>query len=360
MLGIAAFPHSPQPRLIEVAEPSAPQFGQVLCRTVELGVCGTDREILLSERPLIPPGDDALLLGHECLARVEQLGAGVDGLQVGDLVVPVVRRSLNPATERPDMLPFGSYTERGIVHEHGFSTPFFLDRPEYLFRVPPALASMAVFTEPLSVAEKGVHEALAVQRGRLGQDAWRDEAPRVLVTGMGPIGFAAVLSCRSRGWPVTMLGRDLDDSFRARLAQDLQAEYVATSELAPEPADVEADGFDLILECTGSDDVLLRGAAWLASCGVMVWLGSSRISAPRTHDVDRLMRNAVLRNHIHLGTVNAAVRDFASAIGHLERLLLHHPREVAALITARVEIGDSLWHYQHRQPQGIKTVIAYD
>lgn len=33
---------------------------------------------------------------------------------------------------------------------------------------------------------------------------------------------------------------------------------------------------------------------------------------------------------------------------------------VAALITRRVRGEEALWHYEHREPQGIKTVVMYD
>jgi threonine dehydrogenase-like Zn-dependent dehydrogenase len=125
------------------------------------------------------------------------------------------------------------------------------------------------------------------------------------------------------------------------------------------PRDIERDGFDLILECTGNDEVLLKTAQSLASCGVMVWLGSSRMPESRPHNVDVLMRNAVLRNHVHLGTVNAAPRDFVAAIQHLEQLHEECANELTAVLTERVALQDSLWHYRHRLPQGIKTVVVY-
>jgi len=141
---MAAFPGSTRPTLVEVSEPPPPGQGEVLCRTLQLGVCGTDREILKNTRPVLPEGDDFLALGHECLARVEALGDGVQGVAVGDLVVPVVRRPLPGTTLRPDLLAFGEYVERGIVSEHGFSLPLWLDRPEFLVPVPPAAVDLAV------------------------------------------------------------------------------------------------------------------------------------------------------------------------------------------------------------------------
>ena len=72
------------------------------------------------------------------------------------------------------------------------------------------------------------------------------------------------------------------------------------------------------------------------------------------------MRDGLLRNHIHLGCVNAAPRDFHDALAHLGQLAKDRRAGLlTALITARVRPEDSLWHYEHRQPQGIKTVLMY-
>jgi threonine dehydrogenase-like Zn-dependent dehydrogenase len=301
-----------------------------------------------------------LVLGHECLARVEAVGNGVNDFRPGDLVVPVVRRAFTGQARRVDLLPFGVFTERGIYRQHGFSQPLWLDRPEYLFRVPSEIADLAVLTEPLAVSEKGVNEALVLQQARLGSHAWAvGNLPRVLVTGMGPIGFTAVLASIARGWPVTMLGRDEPDTFRAALVQRLGGRYQPMQRTEYQPASIEQDGYDLCLECTGSDEVMLQAARLVRSCGVIVWLGSLRVPQAGQHNVQRLMRDGLVRNHLYIGCVNAAPRDFTDALAHLALLKSTHAAELAALITARVRPQQSLWHYAHRQPQGIKTVVEY-
>lgn len=360
MQAIAARKGSNEPFFTTAPQPREPVAGEVLCRTLQLGVCGTDREILLSENPFVPAGESHLVLGHECLGLVEQIGTGVTSLQPGDLVVPAVRRATKENSRRVDLLAVGQFVERGIWYEHGFSMPWWLDRPEHLFPVDPAIRSIAVLAEPLAVAEKGVNEAVAIQQARLGTDAWRDPLPRVLVTGLGPIGFAAVLAAGARGWPVTIYGRDDESSFRARLAAALGAQYLPASRAAFSGREVERDGFDLILECTGSDEVMMDAAQSLASCGIMVWLGSTRTPRPKTHAVERLMRDGIVRNHLHVACVNSAPRDFLDALRHLGQWFSRQPREVESLITARVAPGNALWHYRQRQPQGIKTVVMYE
>jgi glucose 1-dehydrogenase len=76
-------------RLEEVPEPSVAD-GPILVRTLALGVCATDREILAAEYGEAPPGQDRLVLGHESLGAVEQANDGA--FKPGDVVVGITRR----------------------------------------------------------------------------------------------------------------------------------------------------------------------------------------------------------------------------------------------------------------------------
>ena len=357
---IAARVGSPDPAIVEVPLPKEPSAGEVLCRTLEVGICGTDREILASRQPWAPEGEDFLVLGHECLARVEAVGAQVDQLSAGQLVVPTVRRPLNESNIRVDMLSFDDYTERGIVKQHGYSQSLWLESPEFLLPIDEDMTEVAVFAEPQSVAEKAVNEALLLQRARQGSDYWKASPPRALVTGQGPIAFAALIACSVRGWPVTMMGRDRGNTFRTELAESLGTlSYVSLQDADLSPSNVDDVGFDLLLECTGSDEVLLQASNALAPRGVAVWLGASREPKVQPHNVDRLMRQAVMRNHLHLGSVNAAPRDFEDALRHLQAALLENADSLKRLITARLSFDEASSHFSMRQPQGIKSVVTY-
>ena len=50
--------------------------GAVLVRTLALGVCGTDREIVSGHYGWAPPGEKSLVIGHELLGRVQDAPAG--------------------------------------------------------------------------------------------------------------------------------------------------------------------------------------------------------------------------------------------------------------------------------------------
>jgi threonine dehydrogenase-like Zn-dependent dehydrogenase len=69
-------------RLREVARPT-PGVGQALLRTTLTTICGTDVHILKGEYPVA----EGLIVGHEPVGVIEELGPGVTGYQKGDRVI---------------------------------------------------------------------------------------------------------------------------------------------------------------------------------------------------------------------------------------------------------------------------------
>ena len=62
-------------RLDDVGDPPVSD-GAILVRTLALGVCGTDHEILSGLYGTAPAGDERLILGHESLGVVEDAPRG--------------------------------------------------------------------------------------------------------------------------------------------------------------------------------------------------------------------------------------------------------------------------------------------
>src|SRR5258708_6273238 len=139
-------------------------------RTNEVGICGTHREMCAFAYGQGPAGSDYLLLGHECLGEVVEVGSAAKRFKVGDLVVPSVRRpcpdpNCGPCRDgRQDYCSTWQFTERGINQLHGFMTEFFVEAEPYLTPVPPDLRDVAVMAVPLTIAEKGMSQAWLVQK----------------------------------------------------------------------------------------------------------------------------------------------------------------------------------------------------
>src|SRR5260221_14004781 len=75
-------------RSLEYPLPPALEAGAALVRTEMAGICGTDVHLWKGELPITLP----VILGHETVGRIEQLGAGLENdwmgqpLQEGDRV----------------------------------------------------------------------------------------------------------------------------------------------------------------------------------------------------------------------------------------------------------------------------------
>ena len=74
-----------RPLAVETVELDPPGPGEVLVRVKAAGLCHSDLSVINGDRPRPVP----MVLGHEAAGVVEQLGAGVDDLKVGDHVVMV-------------------------------------------------------------------------------------------------------------------------------------------------------------------------------------------------------------------------------------------------------------------------------
>src|SRR5476649_77863 len=75
-----------KPLTIEQVDVAGPRAGEVLVRIVATGVCHTDAFTLSGADP---EGMFPVILGHEGGGIVEEVGAGVTSLKVGDHVIPL-------------------------------------------------------------------------------------------------------------------------------------------------------------------------------------------------------------------------------------------------------------------------------
>ena len=174
--------------------------------------------------------------------------------------------------------------------------------------------------------------------------------------------MAGVLSARSRGWECVVMGRDAPGTPRAELMKALGADYQMWSDWRLENLefnpDAEERGFDLVLECTGSVQAMMQVAPWLRAMGVMVWVGAPWEPIEEPLALGALMRDAILRNQIFLGTVNSAEQDFRSAFQALF-WFKDQGIDTQRVITERMNLAESLPFYCERPPQSIKSVVTF-
>jgi threonine dehydrogenase-like Zn-dependent dehydrogenase len=324
----------PRPSLDEV-----PNGRGVLVRVLQCGVDGTDKEINAAEYGAAPEGYDFLVIGHENFGRVEAVGPNVTEFQPGDYVVATVRRrgsSIYDQIGTYDMTTDEIYFERGVSRRHGYLTEFYVDDPEYIVKVPDGLRDIAVISEPLSVAEKGIIQAFEIQR-RL--KVWRPRKAAVL--GTGTIGLLATLILRLRGIEVTAFGRTPKPYMNSDLVEALGARYINTQDEALRDAAAKYGPFDLIYEATGFAPIVFEAMQALGKNGVLVL--ASVTGGNQTAEVPAAKINLefVLGNKVMVGTVNGNREYFEAAVRDLAMAQAQYPGWVARLLTHPVEGLDS-------------------
>jgi threonine dehydrogenase-like Zn-dependent dehydrogenase len=285
---------------LELPEPLVRGDRDVLFRVQEVGVCGTDRELVSFRLPWREGDASAIVIGHEALGQVLETGTAVDGIRPGDWVVPMIRRPCAGdcppcSSARPDLCVTGGYTERGIFGLDGYFSEFAVDEADFLVTVPERLLDYAILIEPLSVVEKAVGRALAIRQ---------TEGRSALVLGLGPIGMLAALVLSGRGYRAQIYSLEPEDHPRAAL---LRAHGVAYS--------TNLTGrFDVIIEAAGSAELALHAIRLLGPSGVFVTLGAQRARGEFSF-VDLIVGNQTV-----LGSVNADRGSFIAALRDLESL----------------------------------------
>ncbi len=320
----------------------------MLVRTLALGVCGTDREIVCGTYGWAPPGEKRLVIGHESLGKVQDAPADA-GVKAGDLVVGIVRRP-DPvpcpacAVGEWDMCRNGRYTERGIKERNGYGSDFFRIEPEYLVKLDASLGMNGVLIEPASVVAKAWdHTERIGHRSR----AWQPKT--LLVTGAGPIGLLAALMGAQRGLDVHVL--DHRESMAKRL---IVRELGATFHLGS-VADLDRLKPDIIMECTGAPSVVRDVLGRTASGGIVCLVGVSAPGHDLDVDVGKFNRTMVLDNDTVFGSVNANRKHYEDAVATLQRA---DKDWLSRLITRRVPVEQ--WTQSlARLPDDIKVVIDF-
>ena len=137
-------------------------------------------------------------------------------LKPGDLVVTTVRRPCGKPEcrpchhDRPDFCTTGAYTERGIKGRHGFMTDEVIDDDKNMHVVPRSLADIAVLTEPLTIAEKGLLELDSVLTRMPWIDPQKAESRgmNAVVLGAGPVGLLGAMALLVRGFNTWVYSRE--------------------------------------------------------------------------------------------------------------------------------------------------------
>lgn len=308
-----------------VADVDEPRGDGVLVRVLEVGVCGTDREISEGQFGKAPEDGDELVIGHEMVGVVERDGGG---FAKGDLVSATVRRSCRHCLAcdegSPDSCLSGDYVERGITRLDGFARELVLEDGDQLVAIPRGLGRLGVLAEPTSICARGVRHALTIG----ARQPW--ELRRALVTGGGPVGLLASMLLRLQGVEVWTASLEATNA----VADALGARYVCTKQTELS----ELGAFDLVVEAAGDAQLMADALGLLRRGGVACLLGIDGRERQVQIDGPVLGMDTVLENRVLFGSVNAHREDWEAGVAALDRARVEFPDALEQLVALRVPL----------------------
>lgn len=364
MRAVAVFPSERQVRIIEHQEPKIVSRSEAKIRMLEVGVCGTDKEIVAFQYGTPPEGFDYLVIGHESLGEVVETGPDVSKVRKGDLVVTTVRRPC-PHPEciacragRQDFCYTGDFTERGIKQQHGYMTEYVVEDEKYLNVVPRELREVGVLVEPLTIAEKAIVQLNDIQK-RLpwACEEGGEQCHNAVVLGAGPVGLLGAMALQVAGFDVTVYSRTQSHGDKDDIVDAIGARFIAAESHTVEQMAKAVGRIDVVYEAVGASSLAFEVIKELGPNAVFIFTGVPGRKGPIPVDTDLIMRDMVLNNQVIFGTVNAPPESFAAAIRDLGTFTQRWPEAVKGIITGRFSLDDALKPLTGNTG-GIKNVIT--
>ncbi len=266
-------------RVEEVAKPRA-GAGEAVIRITLTTICGTDLHILRGEYPV----KSGLVIGHEPVGVIEELGEGLTGYAIGERVLV---GAITPCGQCRACLS-AQWSQCG--HGHGceaiggwrFGNTINGAQAEYLL-VPNAQANLAKIPDLLS-DEQVVLLADIASTGFSGAEAAQIHiGDTVVVFAQGPIGLCATAGARLMGASF-IIGVE-SDPVRMKMAKRMGADVV----LDPKQCDIVAEvkkltagGADVAIEALGLQETFENGLRSLRPGGTLSSLGvySGKLQLP--------------------------------------------------------------------------------
>jgi alcohol dehydrogenase len=266
-------------RVEEVPRPHA-GVGEAVIRITLTTICGTDLHIVRGEYPVRP----GLVIGHEPVGVIEELGEGVAGYKIGDRVLV---GAITPCGQCRACLS-GQLAQCG--HGHGyeaiggwrFGNTINGAQAEYLL-VPYAQANLAKVPEELT-DEQVVLLADIASTGFSGAESGDVRlGDSVVVFAQGPIGLCATAGAKLMGASL-IIGVESDPT-RTAMARKMGADVVLNQnevDVISEVKRLTDGGADVAIEALGIQETFENSLRCLRPGGTLSSLGvySGKLQVP--------------------------------------------------------------------------------
>ncbi|MGQ9627510.1 MAG: alcohol dehydrogenase catalytic domain-containing protein [Anaerolineae bacterium] len=327
-------------RLEEMALPPLEDSGMVV-KVLACGVCGSDLRMFFTgptPRYKLP-----IVLGHEFVAEITQVGPRVEGYALGDRVVvgplvPCMR--CEPCSRGQDNLCIQAELF-GVHLPGGFAEYVYV--PAQMVRV----GGVVKLGEGTSLHGAAMVEILACCLHGLRQTSFSLN-DHVLIIGDGPVGLTFLQLARLMGARrVVTAGRR---PFRRKLAAELGADEALDAKQVNLKEHLRDAGFvpDLVIIAASSVEAATEALEIVRPGGDVLLFSGYPYGLTMSFDP-----NIVHYRELHLhGSIDCTIRDFRNAVEILPKL------QMEKLITSAFPLEKTVEAFHAaREPEAVKVVI---
>jgi alcohol dehydrogenase len=261
--------HAPNQIAMESRPIPKPSYGEAVIRVTLTTICGTDVHILKGEYPV----RQGLIIGHEAVGVIHELGPDVVGYEVGDRVLV---GAITPCGQCSSCLS-GAWSQCGGVPIGGWKFGNTIDgaQAEYLL-VPYAQANMAKIPDRLRDEQVVLLADIASTGFSAAESADLKLGDTVAVFAQGPIGLCATAGAKLKGAGLIIATES--NPLRRKIALKMGADIVLDPRTGDIPSEIHrltgGRGVDVAIEALGTQATFetalrsLRPGGTLSSLGV--------------------------------------------------------------------------------------------
>src|SRR3984957_12973442 len=253
-----------------------PGPGDAVIRVTLTTICGTDLHILKGEDPVKP----GLVIGHEPVGVIHELGVGVTGYEAGERVLV---GAITPCGQCDYCLGGDLAQCGGPIGGWKFGNSINRAQAEYLL-VPSAQANLAKIPDELADEQVILLADIASTGISAAESADLQIGDTVAVFAQGPIGLCATAGAKLKGAGLIIAVES--DPVRTRMSKRMGADIVVNQNEVDVVAEIKrltgGKGVDVAIEALGTQATfesalrVLRAGGTLSSLGVY----SGKLSIP--------------------------------------------------------------------------------
>jgi len=260
--------HGPNQISVERVPIPRPGPGEAVIRVTLTTICGTDVHILKGEYPVHP----GLVIGHEPVGVIHELGVGVTGYEIGDRVLV---GAITPCGQCNYCLGGDLAQCGGAIGGWKFGNTINGAQAEYLL-VPSAQANLAKIPDELTDEQVVLLADIASTGISAAESADLQIGDTAAVFAQGPIGLCATAGAKLKG--ASLIIAVESDPVRARMSKRMGADIVLNQNEVDVVSEIKrltgGKGVDVAIEALGTQATfenalrVIRAGGTLSSLGV--------------------------------------------------------------------------------------------